>query len=125
MKSTTLLFIAIAFTIFGCSNDDQPSPALQGEFEGTFLKGGSSVSRDADLTLENGEFWGESTGIQIYYGEYTLYESNIIFENLKVIEPLSASDVVLNGIWNYTLNNDNLTITYPSTGDVFQLSKKQ
>ena len=57
-------------------------------------------------------------------GNWSEEEQNIIFENLKVIEPLSASDVVLNGIWNYTLNNDNLTITYPSTGDVFQLSKK-
>lgn len=126
MKTKTLILIGLLITTFGCSDDDNISLNIDGEYIGTFQRGDNVAN--VEIEFVNGAFLGNSTGegysIPIYHGEYSINNNLIIFDNKQLVLPaVYDPSTLLNGKWDFAFDGNILTMT-KSNGDKYNLAKQ-
>ncbi|WP_187696229.1 hypothetical protein, partial [Xanthovirga aplysinae] len=98
---------------------------IDGKYKGTFEKEG--IVANVEVSLHEGNFSGESdkgTFPSIYYGDFSVQNWTINFENKRLVITADITPgLVLNGQWNYQIEDNTLTMTN-SIGDIYILNKQ-
>ncbi|MHA7128614.1 hypothetical protein [Algoriphagus namhaensis] len=125
MKAKFLFLSVIILSISACSEEDQNlDSSLEGNYMGTFERGGNSSS--VQLTLNNSTWSGESERVKfpaLCNGTYTTSANVITFVNACPWTAEFDWTLILGGDWNYSLNENTLIMT-KANGDRYSLSKQ-
>jgi len=125
MKPNILILIGILFTTFACTND-VIKPNIDGQYIGTFERNG--MISNVELNLNNGYFSGDSDRKNfpaIYFGDFSVQDNSLNFDNKQLVITTDFDpNLVLDGIWNYEIENNTLNITN-SIGDIYILIKEK
>ena len=125
MKQTLLVLISILSVLSACNNDSENLPlTVDGDYIGTFERNGTTSN--VELNITNGTYSGESDTDRfpaLCNGNYTTSGNSIMFENDCIWTADFDWTLILEGNWDYTLNNNTLTMT-KSNGDQYILTKQ-
>ena len=125
MKPKILILIGILITTIACNNDDNTPINIDGRYVGTFER--NELISNVEINFSSGDFSGESEMTNfpaIYYGNFSVQNNSLNFDNEQLIITTEFDpDLVLDGVWNYGIENDTLTMTN-SIGDIYILTKE-
>ncbi len=124
MKAKILILFIVGTSILSCNNDDDGRGTIDGQYFGTFQRGGNSSN--VELKLESANFSGESDTVKfpaICNGNYSISDKKITFENQCPWTAEFDWSLILSDTWVFSINNDILTLTN-SIGDKYTLEKQ-
>jgi len=125
MNPKILILIGILITTFACNSDDNTQINIDGRYVGTFER--NEMTSNVEINFSSGDFSGESDRTNfpaIYYGNFSVLNNSLNFDNEQLIITTEFDpNLVLDGVWNYEIKNDTLTITN-SIGDIYVLTKE-
>lgn len=124
MKAKILILLIVVISILGCNNDDDGGGTIDGQYSGTFQRGGNSSN--VELRLESANFSGESDTVKfpaICNGNYSISDRTIKFENQCPWTAEFDWSLILSDTWDFSFKNDILTLTN-SIGDKYTLEKQ-
>ncbi len=125
MKPKILILIGIVITVFACNHDDARETNIDGHYIGTFERNG--IISNVELEFNDGDFSGESDRTNfpvIYFGDFSVQNNSLNFDNKQLIITTEFDpDLVLDGVWNYEIENNTLTMTN-AIRDIYILIKK-
>ncbi len=124
MKAKILILLIGMISIFSCNNDDDEQGTIDGQYAGTFQRGGNSSN--VELTLVSENFSGESDTVKfpaICNGNYSISDRTIKFENQCPWTAEFDWSLILSDTWDFSFKNDILTLTN-SIGDKYILEKQ-
>jgi hypothetical protein len=125
MKPKILILIGILITTFACNNDDNTQINIEGRYVGTFER--NEIISNVEIIFSSGDFSGESDRTNfpaIYYGSFSVQNNSLYFDNEQIIITTEFDpNLVLDGVWNYEIENDTLTMTN-SIEDIYILTKE-
>ena len=124
MKAKFLILLIGAISIFSCDKDDDGQATIDGQYAGTFQRGGNSSK--VELTLKSENFSGESDTVKfpaICNGSYSIWDRTIKFENQCPWTAEFDWSLILSDTWNFSMHNEILILTN-SIGDKYTLEKQ-
>ncbi len=126
MKSKILILCCLVITTYACNNNDDTTDInIDGDYVGTFER--DNIVSNVELNLTSSEFSGTSDRTNfpaIYFGNFSVQKNAVTFNNEQLIITTEFDpDLVLDGIWNYDVDNGILTMTN-SIGDIYILTKE-
>jgi hypothetical protein len=123
MAKILILFIGVT-SILSCNKDNDGQATIEGQYVGTFQRGGNSSK--VELTLSSENFSGESDTVKfpaICNGNYSIWDRTIEFENQCPWTAEFDWSLILGGTWNFNIDNEILILTN-SIGDKYTLEKQ-
>jgi hypothetical protein len=118
MKFKSILFVGFFICILSCGNsDDNFLTTLEGEYEGTFTveyQNDQTFSNPVEVSFGGGEF-SSSTGPNRFpaggSGAYEVENNTIQFTDKNIWTADFDWNLILNGTYNYTINENTLTLS--------------
>lgn len=124
MTRTLLILLSFLLLLFSCHKDaDDEIVVIDGSYVGTFQR--NSEISEVTLDIVYGEFSGQSATDNfpaICNGTFQISNTTINFKNECVFPSTIDGTLILNGTWNYSFFNSNLTLEN-SIGDKYTLHK--